>query len=311
MSDSWSIDRLPDLGGRTAVVTGANSGLGLETARGLAGAGARVVMACRNTGKGEAAAGHIRAGQPDAELEVWPLDLADLASVEAFAKEFGSAHGKLDLLVNNAGVMALPESRTRDGFEMQIGTNHLGHFALTGRLLEALRAAEAPRVVTVSSLAHRPGRIDLDDLNWQRRRYRKWTAYGQAKLANLMFALELQRRCQAAGERIVSVASHPGYAATHLQLAGPEASDSRLGQMMMQLSNRLFGQSQARGALPSLYAATADLDGGEYIGPDGFGELWGVPAPARIAGRAKKAETARGLWRLSEELTGVRYLDTD
>ena len=307
MSD-WDIADIPHLTGKTAVVTGANSGLGLETTRALAGAGAQVVMACRNVGKGEHAAEQIRRDHPAARVQVMPLDLANLSSVESFAADFLASHERLDILVNNAGVMALPLRRTADGFEMQIGTNHLGHFALTGRLLDRLRATPDARVVTVSSLAHTFGRIDSGDLNWNTRRYKRWPAYGQAKLANLVFALELDRRLRASSADVLSAAAHPGYAATHLQLAGPEMTGSRLAATGMRVANRVFGQSQRRGALPSLYVATAgDVEGGDYFGPDGFREFWGKPTRVKPAGRALKRDTAERLWAVSEQLTGVSY----
>lgn len=306
---TWSNKEIPDLTGKIAIVTGANSGLGLETTRGLAGAGATVVMACRNTAKGEAAAADIQSRQPNVDLHIRELDLANLACVRAFAENPGPANERVDILVNNAGVMALPMRRTADGFEMQVGTNHLGHFALTGLLLGRLRAADKARVVTVSSLAHTLGSIDLDDLNWETRRYGKWLAYGQAKLANLMFALSLQRRLAENGDATISVAAHPGYAATELQTAGPDMEGARLMRLGMIAANMMVAQSQAAGALPSLYAATAaDVRGGEYFGPDGFGEFWGGPTRVKPAGRARKRETADQLWEVSQTLTGVRYL---
>lgn len=305
---SWTADNIDSMKGRVALVTGANSGLGLETTRGLAGAGATVFMACRNADKAEAAMASIRGDHPDADLRFIALDLADLTSIRSGAEQLLTQTSHLDLLINNAGVMALPERRTADGFEMQIGTNHLGHFALTAQLLDALEAADAGRVVTVSSIAHKIGRIDLDDLNWRSRRYQAWPAYAQAKLANLMFARTLDRRLRAAGRRTISVSSHPSYASTHLQLAGPEMKGSKLGGLFMQIGNRAFAQSQTRGALPSLYAATAnDVQGGDYFGPDGFRELWGHPTRATVAGRAKKTDVADTLWTLSETLTGSEY----
>lgn len=308
MTQGWRVTDMPDLTGRTAVVTGANSGLGLETARALGGAGADVILACRNTEKGQGAIDDIRRDHPDAELEVMTLDLADLTSVQSFAEAFDQARGRLDLLINNAGVMALPERRTADGFEMQFGTNHLGHFALTGRLMDKLLQTPAARVVTLSSLAHKFGKIDLADPNWQRRRYQKWLAYGQSKLANLMFALELQRRLEAAGADAISVAAHPGFAATHLQFAGPEMTGSHVAKLGMKVSNALLSQSQADGALPSLYAATGpDVAGGDYFGPGGIGELQGAPVKVDPAGRAQRRQLAEDLWRESESLTGVRY----
>lgn len=304
----WTTRDIPDQRGRVAIVTGANSGLGLETARGLAGAGARVTLACRNTEKGEAAAADIRRDHTGAALDVAALDLADLASVKTFAERFQRDHDRLDVLVNNAGVMALPERRTVDGFEMQIGTNHLGHFALTGCLLDTLGHTDGARLVTVSSLKHLSGRIDTEDLNWERRRYKPWPAYNQAKLANLVFALELQRRLDAAGWPLLSVAAHPGYAATQLQYVGPRMSGSRLLTLGIGIANTLLGQSQAKGALPSLYAATAPgVAGGEYFGPDGPRELWGYPKRVEPAPRARKQDTAQALWAVSERLTGVRY----
>jgi NAD(P)-dependent dehydrogenase (short-subunit alcohol dehydrogenase family) len=287
----WTPSDLPSLDGRTAIVTGANSGIGLAAARELARAGARVVLAVRDTDKGDRAAASI-----DGATEVRRLDLADLASV----REFASAHdGDIALLINNAGVMAVPKSRTADGFEMQIGTNHLGHFALTNLLLPQVR----DRVVTVSSTAHGMGKIDLDDLNWERRRYERWRAYGQSKLANLLFTLELQRRLAEAGSEVVAVAAHPGYASTNLQ----SRTGSRIQNAVMAVSNKLLAQSDEQGAWPTLYAATADVAGGAYVGPDGFKESRGHP---KLVGRSKAAndaETARGLWDLSEELTGVTF----
>jgi len=307
---AWTRESIPPLPETTAVITGANSGLGRATARGLAAAGATVVMACRNLDKARAAADAIRRERSGADLDIMALDLSDLASVRTFAGTFSDKHGHLDILVNNAGVMALPERRTADGFEMQIGTNHLGHFALTGLLLDRLRMADKARVVTVSSLLHKRGQIRLNDLNWHSG-YDKWQAYAQAKLANLMFALELDRRLNAAGERIISVASHPGYAATHLQMAGPEMNGDFFGKIAMTLANTLLAQSQDKGALPSLYAATApDVSGGEYYGPDGPGGLRGYPTLAQPTERARDRDTAKKLWSLSEELTQVSYLSS-
>jgi len=300
----WTAADLPDLSGRRVVVTGANSGIGYEAALGLARHGARVTLACRDAGRGEAALARLRAAAPGADAEVRPLDLADLASVRAFAAGWD---GPLDLLVNNAGVMALPQRRTADGFELQLGTNHLGHFALTGLLLEALLAAPRPRVVTVASVAHRMGRIDFGDLQSERR-YRKWPAYGQSKLANLLFMLELQRRADAAGARLTSVAAHPGWAATNLQATGPTMAGSSLEARLAALGNRIFAQDEARGALPTLFAATQDLPGGSYVGPGGLAEMRGDPKLVDMTSRAKDPATAARLWDLSEELTGVRYV---
>ncbi|HEY8582078.1 MAG TPA: oxidoreductase [Capillimicrobium sp.] len=305
MGERWTVTDVGDLSGRRAIVTGANSGIGLVTARELARAGARVTLACRDLAKGESALARVRAAAPAADTELARLDLADLASVRAFAAE--QAGEPLDLLVNNAGVMALPRRTTADGFEMQLGTNHLGHFALTGLLLGALRAGSVPRVVTVSSGAHRIGRIDFDDLQSERR-YRKWRAYGQSKLANLLFCLELQRRSDAAGWGLLSVAAHPGYAATNLQLAGPKMAGSRVEGAVSSLLNRTVAQSDEMGALPTLYAATVEgLPPGAYVGPDGLGELRGHPHLVSAGPAAHDADTARRLWDVSEELTGVRF----
>ncbi|MEA2154487.1 MAG: hypothetical protein QOE11_627 [Solirubrobacteraceae bacterium] len=282
---------MPALDGRTIVVTGANSGLGLISARELAKAGARVVLAVRNTTKGEAAAATMRG-----DVEVRPLDLADLASVRSFASAW---EGDLDILVNNAGIMAVPRQRTKDGFELQIGTNHLGHFALTNLLLPAI----TDRVVTLSSFAHRSGRIHLDDLNWERSRYGRWSAYGQSKLANLLFTLELQRRLAEAGSPVRALAAHPGYANTDLQ----SHTSSGLQHLLMAVTNRVVAQSADMGALPTLFAATQDLAGASYVGPGGIRELRGHPALAGRSAAAWDADTAARLWDLSEQLAGVSF----
>jgi NAD(P)-dependent dehydrogenase (short-subunit alcohol dehydrogenase family) len=298
----WTAADIPDQRGRVAVVTGANSGLGLVVARELARAGASVVVACRNTAKGEAAVEGLTG-----ELAVEALDLADLSSVRDFADRFGARHEGLDALVNNAGVMALPRRQTADGFEMHIGTNHLGHFALTGLLLERLLASPEPRVVTVSSGAHRMARISFDDLQGERR-YWRWAAYGQSKLANLLFAHELQRRAEAAAVPLRSVAAHPGYAATNLQSRSGNDVLSVLEGGLMAIGNRVLAQDQEMGALPLLYAATVpDLPGGSYVGPGGPFEQRGHPKVVASSSAARDPETARRLWEVSEDLTGVRY----
>jgi NAD(P)-dependent dehydrogenase (short-subunit alcohol dehydrogenase family) len=304
MPDKWTASDIPDQTGRFAVVTGANSGLGLVTARELARAGATVVVACRNTGKGEQAANTIRSAVPGASVEVRELDLADLASVHAFASRLAGERDRIDLLINNAGVMAPPRRVTVDGFESQLGTNHLGHFALTGLLLGMLLAAPQPRVVTLSSGAHRMGRINFDDLQGERR-YQHWLAYGQSKLANLLFCFELQRRASAAGTSLESLAAHPGYAATNLQFAGPGIAAER---WMMWVANRVIAQSADMGALPTLYAATVpDLPGGTFVGPDSWGDMRGHPHIVTASGRAYDNEAAARLWEISDQLTGVHY----
>jgi NAD(P)-dependent dehydrogenase (short-subunit alcohol dehydrogenase family) len=299
---------MPRLDGRLAIVTGANSGLGLETAAALAAYGARVILACRSRDKTAAAMATIRARTPGAQLEFGALDLADLDSVARFAAE-QAGHGPLDLLVNNAGVMALPLARTRQGFEMQIGTNHLGHFALTGRLLGRLQAAPAARVVTVASLAHRWTRgLDFDDLNFERATYRKWDAYGKSKLANLLFTFELERRLRAAPGTVKALAAHPGYSKSNLGHAGPQMSGSLAARWMMDLGNALFAQDTAMGALPSLYAATEpSANGGEFIGSGGLRQMRGYPRVVGCSAAARDAVAAAKLWVLSETLTGVKY----
>jgi NAD(P)-dependent dehydrogenase (short-subunit alcohol dehydrogenase family) len=304
MAHRWTAADMPDQSGRTAIVTGANSGLGLATARELARAGATVTLACRDAGKGEAAAGQIRAAVPGAQLEVGVLDLADLGSVREFAARAADARAHLDLLINNAGIMAAPRRLTRDGFESQFGTNHLGHFALTGLLLPALLTAPAPRVVTVSSHLHRRGKMNFDDLQGERK-YSRWGAYGQSKLANLMFCFELQRRAAAADRALLSLAAHPGYAATNLQFAAP---DRFYEKAYMWIGNRLFAQSADMGALPTLYAATVPgLPGGTYVGPGGRAEQRGHPKVVTAAGKAYDEQAWERLWEVSEQLTGVHY----
>jgi NAD(P)-dependent dehydrogenase (short-subunit alcohol dehydrogenase family) len=290
-STGWTSADLPSQQGRNVIVTGANSGIGLPIARALAEAGARVVLAVRDLAKGEAAAESI-----SGDCEVRQLDLAELGSVHAFADSW---HGELAVLINNAGVMRTPERRTADGFESQIGTNHLGHFALTNLLLPHV----TDRVVTVASSAHRSGSISLDDLNWQRRKYRPWSAYQQSKLANLLFTLELQRRLTAAGSAVRAIAAHPGYAATNLQFR----SESRVQDRMMAISNRLFAQTDESGARPILFAASQDLPGASYVGPDRLWEQRGYPALVGRTAAASDVEMAKRLWMLSEDLTEVKF----
>ncbi len=310
MTQAWTAADIPSQHGKLAIVTGANSGLGLETSAALARAGAQVVMACRDASKAKTAFDEIRRRSPESRIEIMPLDLADLASVRAFAESVGTKYPRIDLLINNAGVMAVPLRRTADGFEMQIGTNHLGHFALTGLLLDALQAAPAARIVSVASLAHRWTRaMDLADLNWEHKSYARWDAYGKSKLANLLFMFELDRRLRKAGIEVISAAAHPGYASTNLQAVGPAMDNSAIGAMLMKFGNAMLGQSSTMGALPSLRAATAaDVQGGDYYGPSGFQQLHGTPVKVGCRKLARDPQLAAQLWELSARLTHVSYL---
>ena len=303
----WNVVDLPDQNGRTVFITGANSGLGLRSAEALAGAGARVLLGCRNPQKAAVALDAVKAVATGVPPEVVPIDLADLSSVRDAAEQVDGMVDGLDILMNNAGVMAIPLKRTAQGFEMQFGTNHLGHFALTGRLLRALLRANMPRVVSTSSQAHRMGKMRWDDLNWEKG-YKKWGAYGQSKLANLLFMRELQRQAETHETALLSAAAHPGYAATHLQSVGSEMSGKKLAGRVMALGNRVFAQSDAMGALPQLYAATMpDVKGGDYWGPDGLFENRGHPERVKSTKRSRSAEDAVRLWTVSEDLTGVTY----
>jgi NAD(P)-dependent dehydrogenase (short-subunit alcohol dehydrogenase family) len=294
----WTFNDIPDQTGRTAIVTGANTGIGLETARMLARRGAHVVLACRNPEKGRAALVQILAETPAGRVDLETLDLSDLDSVAAFAGAFVRTHERLDLLINNAGVMVPPLGRTAQGFELQFGTNHLGHFALAGRLLPLVLRTPGARVVVVSSAAQHMGRIDFDDLNWERRPYRAWAAYCQSKLANMVFALELQRRLSTSGSEVRATAAHPGWTATDLQRTAGAA----------RFLNPLFAMKPADGALPTLRAATDPAaGGGSYWGPSRAFEISGPPAPARISARANDQAVAARLWEVSEKLTGVSY----
>jgi NAD(P)-dependent dehydrogenase (short-subunit alcohol dehydrogenase family) len=307
----WTAKDIPPggLAGKTIIVTGGNSGIGFEAARAFAGRGAQLVLACRNPQKAGDAVDRLVAAHADAQVEVLPLDLASLASVRDFAKQFSERYPSLDALCNNAGVMALPLRRTADGFEMQVGTNHLGHFALTGLLLDKLLATPGSRVVNVSSTAHKIGKLDLDDLNYEKRTYWKWAAYGQSKLANLYFTYELQRRLERAGvQGTLTAAAHPGYAATNLQFVGPQMMNSRFLERVAGLANRIVSQPASMGCLPTVYAAVhTDVEGGGYYGPDGFQEIAGHPKKVASTKRSHDEATAAGLWELSEELTGVTY----
>ncbi len=297
MTSNWTAEAIPDLTGKIAIVTGANSGIGFEMARALAGKGATVILACRSRDKGEAAVRKIDREHPEAKAELMQLDLSDLASVHRFADGFIGRYDRLDILINNAGIMAPPFGKTADGFESQFGTNHLGHFALTGLLYDLIIHTPRARVVTVSSGGHRFGEIDFNNLNAEKG-YDGQRAYAQSKLANLLFMYELQRRFEAAGVDAIAAAAHPGWTATNLQVHW----------RMVRMLNPLIAQQPKMGALPALYAATApDVQGGDYYGPGGWQELRGYPTKVQSSDRSHDAAVAARLWTISEELTGVRY----
>jgi len=294
----WSYDDMPEQVGKTAIVTGANTGIGFETARALAKKGSRVVLACRSREKGDAAVAKIAAEKPKGNVKFAALDLADLGSVRAFAEGFAAENGGLDLLINNAGVMMCPESKTEQGFELQFGVNHLGHFALTVLLMPLLRVTPKARVVTVSSIAHRSGKMTFEDLNFTERGYNAMAAYGQSKLANLLFTFELQRKFETAGADTIAVAAHPGWTSTDLQRH----------TWWARMLNPLLAMTSEKGALPTLRAATAgDVKGGEYYGPNGFQEMRGYPVRVGTKDEAKNTEDAARLWAVSEESTGVPF----
>ena len=296
----WTADNMPSQAGKIAIVTGANSGIGFETAKILAAKGAEVVLACRDRARGEDARARILRETPRASAAWMPLDLADLASVTEFAEAFRKMHPRLDILVNNAGVMVPPYSRTADGFELQMGVNHLGHFALTGLLLDRFTESDDPRLVIVSSTAHKLGKIDMNDLGWASRRYSAWRAYGDSKIANLYFLSELHRRYGGKVGGLKVAAAHPGWTSTSLQKTS-----------CLKYFNRFFAMQPWQGALPSLYAATSDsIRGGEFIGPDGCLEAKGYPRVVEPSVRAKDRHLAEALWEASARLTGVRYPTT-
>jgi len=303
----WTALDIPDQTGRTILITGANSGLGLRSAEALSAKGATVLMACRNEQKAAVALESVKAAASGAEPEVVKLDLSDLASVRDTAAALNERLDSIDVLMNNAGIMAVPLARTVDGFESQMGTNHLGHFALTGLLLPTILAAPAPRVVNVSSTGHRMGRMDVNDLNFDHRRYTRWGAYGQTKLANLLFSAELQRQALAADTSLVAVSAHPGYAATNLT-AGPATGAPGFFAPVLSAADGIFGQSDTMGALPQLYAASMpDVLADDYWGPDTFFEQRGHPTRVGRTKAARDKNTAKQLWDKSEELTGVTY----
>jgi len=309
-SARWTADQIPPQSGKLALITGANSGIGFHAARELARAGCSVVLACRDANKADAARRRIEAEIPAAQLEIAALDLASLESIHAAAEAFLASGRSLDLLINNAGVMALPQRRlTRDGFELQLGTNHLGHFALTGLLLPALLHTEGSarnRIITVSSIAHRGATIDFSDLQWERG-YKPWPAYRRSKLANLLFGFELERRLRRAGAPANSMVVHPGVSNTNLFAAGPGQGGGLIAKIIPVFIS-LTAQSDAQGALPTLYAATAaEVQGGRFYGPDGFRQMRGYPVEVRAEAQAYDETLAGQLWQISEQLTGIHY----
>lgn len=305
MAEKWTAADIPDLTGKVAIVTGANSGLGFETSKELARKGATTIMACRNMDKARAALAEIQAEIPNAPIELMQLDLADLASVRQFSADFQAKYNRLDLLINNAGIMMVPYGHTADGFEKQFGTNHLGHFALTGLLMDTLLATPGARVVNVSSMGHRMGEMDFDNLMYENGNYSSTGAYGRAKLANLLFTYELQRRFEAAGANASALAAHPGGSNTHL---GDHLVENWYGKLLWPLMNGMT-QSAAMGALPTLRAATDPAaHGGEYFGPGGFMEMRGYPKRVESNGKSHNLADAQKLWEVSEQLTGVQYL---
>lgn len=303
--NNWTSEDIPDLNGSKVIVTGANSGLGFEASKMFAENNAHVIMACRSLDKGKKARKQIKDDVEEASLEVRKIDLASLESVKDFAEEYKANNDSLDILCNNAGVMAIPRKETEDGFEMQFGVNHLGHFALTGHLIQMLVDTEDSRVVTQSSALHESGTINFDDLN-KEEAYDKWKAYGQSKLANVLFGYELDRRLE--DKDVKSVVCHPGYSSTNLQYRGPKENGSKIQLGIMKITNTLIAQSARKGALPMLYAATSrDIEGGEYVGPGGLADMRGYPVKQDSSKESHDKDIAEALWTRSEALTGIEY----
>ncbi len=307
-NQQWDYEDIPDQSGKVFVITGANSGLGLAANKGLVAKNATVVMACRSRSKAEAAADEIKEESPDADLDILLLDLANLDSIRSFADDFQDRYDRLDGLLNNAGIMQPPYRTTKDGFELQMGVNHFGHFALTGLLMELIKKTPESRVVTQSSFAHEmTDGINFEDIN-SKENYSRTGAYAQSKLANLLFAFELNRKFTVYDVDTLSVGVHPGYTATNLQSSGPEMDGWSIWSLLYKFTNRFFAQSEEMGALPLLYGAVGPgVKGGDYIGPGGFREAWGYPSRVKAADTAYNEEDAKKLWNLSENLTGVSY----
>ena len=297
-NNKWDSKNISDQTGKAVIITGSNSGIGLETAKALAGKNANVIIAVRNLKKGHAAIDIIKDQYPDAQAIAMELDLGALSSVNAFADKFKETHSRLDLLINNAGVMVPPYQKTADGFELQMGTNHLGHFALTGMLMDLIKQTPGSRIVNVSSMAHKGGNIDFDDLQWERRKFKKWSAYGDSKIANLYFTYALQKRLNNENSHVIVATAHPGWTATDLQ---------RHTGLFSRL-NPFFAQTIPMGALPTLYAATApDVRGMDFFGPSGFMEIKGYPKKVQSSSRSKIPDLAEKLFKVSEELTCVTF----
>ena len=307
MKMKWTEADIPCQAGKIVVITGANSGLGFHTSLALARKGAKVIMACRNLEKGEEARQELLATRPDYEPELWELDLSMLSSVSAFAEKFQAKHQGPDVLINNAGVMALPYMKTSDGFEMHFGVNHLGHFALTALLWPGISKRPGARIVNVSSAAHNSGRIKFEDIHWERD-YKKWGAYGMSKLANLLFTSEMTRRLKDSEFKVLVASAHPGYADTSLVAKGMNVSGLNKTGGIVNAANRILAQSGAMGALPSLYAATdSRVKPGSFYGPSGFLRMYGWPALTRPNLKRVTPQDATSLWELSESLTGIKF----
>ncbi len=296
--DKWNTNNIKNQANRVVIVTGSSSGLGFETARALAQKNATIIMAVRNPQKAEQALDILKSTIPKADISFIPLDLTDLRSIKTFADDFKASFERLDLLINNAGIMTPPFGRTADGFELQMGTNHLGHFALTGLLIDLLEQTQNSRIVNVSSMAHKMGNIDFDDLHWEKRKYKKWNAYGDSKIANLHFTFALDQKLRSKNSHVIAAAAHPGYTATKLQ--------RHTG--LFSALNHILAQDVSMGALPTLYAAIApDVQGGDFFGPSGFMEARGYPKQVKANKRAKDMEIAKKLWDVSQELTAVYF----
>lgn len=307
INSKWSILDIPDQSGKVAIVTGANIGTGFEVSKALASKGAEVIMACRSVEKGESAVEKIKKEFPKSSLKVMDLDLAELSSIKNFSQLFHENYESLDILCNNAGIMATPKLKSKDGFELQLGTNHLGHFALTGLLMDIILRTPKSRIVNVSSAAHRSGKIDFDDI-MKEKEYSRFSAYSQSKLANLLFTYELQRKLEEEAHSTISVGAHPGLAATNLVLSGPGYGRGRILKSIMSFFSKLISQSAEMGALPILYASISlDVDGGDYIGPGGFRGMRGYPKKEESSKESYDQEVAKKLWDISTELTKTKY----